>query len=149
MPLLRAKKRCQYGGTVYEKNAVVEHVEPVSAQSWEAMDDEGKNLLIYPDEQPDRKDDDVQVSGKDYAELQGLYNAVLADLDGERIEVKELKESLEELQDDFSALKVENHTLAKAAESATELQQKATALKKMVADNENKPVLEEAINALP
>lgn len=147
MPLFRAKKRCQYGGNVYDKNAVEEFFEPVSAQSWEPMDDEGKELLLYLDE-PESKDEEVLVAGSELAELQGLYNAALADLTTERAEGQKLKEQLEELADDFGVLKVENDNLAKAAEAATELQQKAAALKKMVADNENKSVLEDAISAL-
>ncbi|MCT4626974.1 hypothetical protein [Halodesulfovibrio sp.] len=148
MPYFRAKKRCQYGGTVYDEGAVVEHFEPVSAQSWEPMDDEGKNLLMYPEEQPEEKDDAVQVSGTEFAELQGLYNAALADLEAERVDVANLKASLEEVEDALGVLKVENNNLAKAAEAATALQTQIAHLKKLVADNENKPVIEEAINNL-
>ncbi|MEZ6852110.1 hypothetical protein [Halodesulfovibrio aestuarii] len=147
MPHFRAKKRCQYGGNVYDKNAVEQFFTPISAQSWEAMDAEGEELLIYPDE-PKTKNDEVQISGLELAELQGLYSAVVADLATERAEGQKIKVQLEELEDDFGVLKVENDTLAKAAEAATELQQKVAALKKMVADNENKSVLEEAITAL-
>ena len=147
MPKFRAKARCFYGGEVHEKGAVVEHFEPVSAQSWEAMGSKGEELLIYPDE-PEGKDEEVQVSGEEFAELQGVYNAALADLSAERAEVEKLKGQVEELEDDLGVLKIENDNLAEAAEAATELQQKATALKKMVADNENKSVLEDAISNL-
>lgn len=158
MPYFRAKKRCQYGGNVYDKNAVEQFSTPVSAQSWEAMDEEGEELLIYPENTgPDEgkgKDsgkseaDEVLISGEEFAELQGLYDAALVDLGTQRTELKELKVKLEEGEGDLAALLVENDKLAKAAEGATALQGKISALKQKVKDNENKSVLEEAIEAL-
>lgn len=144
MPYFTAKKRCFYNGVMHEKGAVTEFFESVSAESWEPMDEEGHELLVFP-EGSEEKPELVTVSGDEFAELQGLYNAAVADLDVERESVQKLKVQLEELEDDFGVLKVESEHLASAAESATAMQVKVANLKKLVAGNENKSVLEEAI----
>lgn len=153
MPLFRAKKRCQYGGKIYEKNAVAEFFEPVSAQSWDAMDEEGKELLVYPENEKPIEDgnpeaDGVLFSGEEFAELQGIYNALVDDFNNQQESFIALEHKYDAAAQSVSDLRAENDTLAKAAEGATAQQAAIQKLKQMVTDNENKSVLEEAITKL-
>ncbi|OBQ46212.1 hypothetical protein [Halodesulfovibrio spirochaetisodalis] len=147
MPLFTAKKRCFYGGEIYEKGAVEKFSESVSAASWEAMDEEGKELLVHP-KQPEVKEDNQLVSGEELAELQGVHEVLLTDFteQGKRLKAVELERDT--ALESAVSLKQENEALAKSAEVATALQAQVANLKKLVADNENKSVLEEAIQNL-
>lgn len=147
MPHFVAKKRCFYDGQMCEKGKVMEFFQPVSAQSWDAMDEEGKALLIYPEEAKESPEA-VEVSSDEFEKLKVTHELLLIDFDSQRERISTIEQERDVALQSVAELRKENDSLAKSAEAATAVQAQIANLKKLVADNENKSVLEEAITAL-
>lgn len=150
MPTFMAKRDCFYNGRLYEEGQTAEFYEEVSARSWEAMDSEAQALLMYPEESKPKREEasDTQNSGTALADLQEQYNALLGDFAQQQNRIIALEGERDTALQSVTELRLENDALVKSAEAATILQGKVADLKQMVKDNENKSVLEKAINGL-
>lgn len=144
MPHFVAKKRCFYEGQMYPKGTVVEFFQPVSAQSWEAMDEEGKELLFNP-EDVNEQAEFINDSENEFTKLKVTHELLLNELEDWKQRVSSTEQERDTARQSVTALQKENETLARSAEASTAMQGKVAALKQMVADNENKSVLEKAI----
>lgn len=144
MPHFVAKKRCFYDGEMCEKGQVVEFFQPVSAQSWDAMDEEGKALLVYP-EDAKKSPKAVEVFSEEFNELKVIHEVLLEDFESQKERISTIEQERDIALQSVTELQNENKSLAKAAEDATAQQVSIAELKQMVKDKENKDVLEEAI----
>lgn len=144
MPHFVAKKRCFYDGQMCEKGQVVEFFQPVSAQSWGAMDEEGKALLIYPEDAKERPEA-VEFFSDELEGLKVIHKVLLADFENQKERISTIEQERDTALQSVTELQNENKSLAKAAEDATAQQVSIAELKQMVKDKENKDVLEEAI----
>ncbi|KAF1077662.1 hypothetical protein [Halodesulfovibrio sp. MK-HDV] len=144
MPHFVAKKRCFYDGQMCEKGQVVEFFQPVSAQSWGAMDEEGKTLLVYP-EDAKKSPEAVEVFSDEFEVLKVTHEVLFADFESQKERVSIIEQERDIALQSVAELQNENKSLAKAAEDATAQLVSIAELKQMVKDKENKDVLEEAI----
>ena len=117
MPYFTAKKRCFYNGAMHEKGAVAEFFEPVSAESWEPMDEDGQELLVHP-EGGEQKADAVTVSGEKFAELQGVHESFLADFNRQQERIMAIEQERDNAINSVLVLQKENESLAKSGEAA-------------------------------